>query len=175
MAGNTDVFNAMLAMINISTPWSEMEVGTPFEAWWTQQFGCELPSIQLGGLSQQLEWVTGHSCRAGINGRLKPFSGLSDSAQHLFGGKQASGGGTVKLVMRPVWCMSQANGEVTVSSKDRFWGIFPCSGGMLNLAPVSRDCIHRSLPGTLLETCPDAIVAVDALQHAITNVHANQP
>jgi hypothetical protein len=39
MAGNTDVFNAMLAMINISTPWSEMEVGTPFEAWWTLQFG----------------------------------------------------------------------------------------------------------------------------------------
>jgi hypothetical protein len=171
MAGNTDVFNAMLAMINISTPWSEMEVGTPFEAWWTQQFGCELPSIHVGSLSQQLEWVTGHSCRAGINGRLKPFSGLSDSAQHLFGGKQASGAGTVKLVMRPVWCMSQANGEVMVSDKDRFWGIFPCSGSRLNLEPVSRDCIERSPPHTLLETCPDAIVAIDALQHAIANVH----
>jgi hypothetical protein len=129
----------------------------------------------LGDLSKQLEWVTGHSCRAGINGRLKPLSGLSASAQDLFGGKQASGAGTVKLVMRPVWCMSQANGEVMVSDKDRFWGIFPCSGSRLNLEPVSRDCAYRSPPHTLLETCPDAIVAIDALQHAIANVHKDQP
>jgi hypothetical protein len=54
MAGNTDVFNAMLAMMNISTPWSEMEVGSSFEAWWALQFGCELPPIQVGALSQLL-------------------------------------------------------------------------------------------------------------------------
>ena len=117
-------FNAVLAMVNVSTPWSEVAEGIPFATWWTTQFACALPMIQLDSLDQQLEWVTAQSFRAGNNGRLKPFSGLSASAQASLGGVQPSGAGVVKLVMRPVMCevADHTPSEVIVAPKDRFWG-----------------------------------------------------
>ena len=41
-------FNAVLAMVNVSTPWSEVAEGTPFASWWDNQFGCALPIDPVG-------------------------------------------------------------------------------------------------------------------------------
>jgi hypothetical protein len=168
-------FNAVLAMVNVSTPWSETAEGTSFETWWTTQFGCGLPMINWRSLDQQLEWVTAQSCRAGNNGRLKPFTGLSAKAQAELGGVQPSGGGVVKLVMRPVVCevTDFIPQEVNVSPKDRIWGIFVHGTSQVSqwtFQRVSRDCRERSVAGSLLTTYPDAAGALDALRKAISNI-----
>ena len=172
-------FNAVLAMVNVSTPWSEVDEGTPFASWWENQFGCALPMIQLDSLDQQLEWVTAQSCRAGNNGMLKPFSGLTASAQARHGGNQPSGAGVVRLVMRPVMCevADHTPSEVNVARKDRFWGIFVQRTSQRiqwTFQRVSRDCTERSVAGSLLTKCPDAADALDALLKTINSISIPQ-
>ena len=90
-------------MINVGSPWSEAEPGTKFADWWRQQFHDKAPpNLEMGNSDQQLEWVTGMSNRVGVNGLMKPLKGLSEAAQLQLGGRQPSGGGTVKVVLRPV-------------------------------------------------------------------------
>ena len=53
----------------------------------------------MGNSDKQLEWATGMSNRAGVNGLMKPLKGLSEAAQLQLGGRQPSGGGTVQAVL----------------------------------------------------------------------------
>ena len=172
-------FNAVLAMVNVSTPWSEVAEGTPFASWWENQFGCALPMIQLDSLDQQLEWVTAQSFRAGNNGRLKPFSGLTAEAQARYGGLQPSGAGVVRLVMRPVMCevADHTPSEVNVAPKERFWGIFvqrTSQRSQWTFQRVSRDCTERSVAGSLLTVYPEAADALDALHKTINSISVPQ-
>ena len=172
-------FNAVLAMVNVSTPWSEVAEGTPFASWWDQQFECALPMIELDSLDQQLEWVTAQSFRAGNNGRLKPFSGLTAEAQARHGGLQPSGAGVVRLVMRPVMCevADHTPSDVNVARKDRFWGIFVQRTSQRiqwTFQRVSRDCTERSVAGSLLTVYPDAADALDALLKTINGISIPQ-
>ena len=78
-------FNAAMYTINVGSPWSEAEPGTKFADWWEQQFLDKAPNLEMGNSDQQLEWVTGMSNRAGVNGLMKPLKGLSEE-----GGSAAS-------------------------------------------------------------------------------------
>ena len=69
---------------------------------WEQQFHDKAPNYEMGNSDQQLEWVTGMPNRAGANGLMKPLKGLSEAAQLQLGGRQPSGGSTVKVVLKPV-------------------------------------------------------------------------
>ena len=91
-----------MLMINVGSPWSEAEPGTKFEDWWDQQFRNKAPNLEMGNSDQQLEWATGMSNRAGVNGLMKPLKGLSEAARLQLSGRQRSSGNTVKVVLRPV-------------------------------------------------------------------------
>jgi hypothetical protein len=42
--------NAVLLMMNVGSPWSEAEPGTPIADWWEKQFHCTAPNIEMGNL-----------------------------------------------------------------------------------------------------------------------------
>ena len=65
-----------MIMNNVGSPWSEAEPGTKFEDWWAQQFRDKAPNLEMGNPDQQLDWVTGTSNRAGVNGLMKPLKGV---------------------------------------------------------------------------------------------------
>ena len=168
------LYDGLLIMMNVSTPWSEMEVDTPFPAWWNRQFkGCQFPSIVLR-LNQQHEWVTAQSSRAGVNGLLKPFSGLDPKLRI---GEQPSGSGTVKLVVRPV-CLEDNPVNLGKLESDeslrRFFVLIDeeCDTTVC----VSRKDTLRSPPGSFWPTFGQT--AVDALQVVRTwliNIDKRQP
>ena len=89
-------------MINVGNPWSEAEPGTKFDDWWEQQFHDNAPNLEMGNSDQQLEWAIDMSNRVGVNGLIKPLTGLSEASRLQFSGQQPSGGSTVKVVLRPV-------------------------------------------------------------------------
>jgi hypothetical protein len=63
--------------------------------------------------------------------------------------------------------------EVNVAPKDRFWGIFvqrTSQGSQWTFQRVSRDCIERSVAGSLLTAYPEAAEALDALHKAIDSI-----
>jgi len=95
------LYDGLLFMVNVSTPWSEVEEGMQFQTWWDKQVKDSSPKTRREPevCGQQCEWVTAQSSRAGVNGLLKPFSGLDPKLRI---GEQPSGSGTVKLVVRPV-------------------------------------------------------------------------
>ena len=68
-------FNAVMFMLNVGSPWSEAEPGTKSADLWRQQFHDKAPNLEMGNSDQQLEWVTGMSNRAGVNGLMKPLKG----------------------------------------------------------------------------------------------------
>ena len=146
-------FNAVLFMINVGSPWSEAEPGTKFADWWEQQFHDKAPNLEMGNSDQQLEWVTGMSNRAGVNGLMKPLKGLSEAAQLQLGGRQPSGGGTVKVVLRPVRASPDCSTLVQESEVgDKLWMVFPTTG--LHFKTVSRDDLMRNHPINMSEVFP---------------------
>ena len=78
------------------------------------------------------------SNRAGVNGLMKPLQALSEAAQLLLGGRQPPGGGTVKVVLRPVRASPDCSTVVQESEVgDKMWMVFPATG--LHFKTVSRD------------------------------------
>ena len=113
-------FNVATFMINVGSPWSEAEPGTKFADWWAQQqFQDQAPILEMGNSDQQREWVTCMSSRVGVNGLMKPLKGLSEAAQLQLGGRQPSGGGMVKVVLRPVRASPDCS---TFGPRIRSWG-----------------------------------------------------
>ena len=100
-------FNVVMLMIHVWSPWSEAEPGTKFENWWELHIHDKSPNLEMGNSDQQLEWVTGMSHRAGVNGLMKPLKGLSEAARLQLSGRQPSGGSAVKVVLRPVRASSR--------------------------------------------------------------------
>ena len=97
---------AVLALVNISTPWSEADPGMPFQEWLRSVTGGTWPRAlpeddPAAWGSQQEEWVRAMSGRSGVSGLLKPNKALHEDARV---DPQPSGGDTVKVVLRPVRC-----------------------------------------------------------------------
>ena len=168
------MYDGLLIMINVSTPWSEMEEGTSFPEWWNRQFkGCQLPSI-VPRLNQQCEWVTAQSSRAGTNGLLKPFSGLDPKLRI---GEQPSGSGTVKLVVRPV-CLEDNPVNLGKLESDesmkRFFVLIDeeCDTEVC----VSRKDTLRSPPGSFWPTFgPHAGLALQDVREQRSKIDTKQP
>ena len=126
-------------MINVGSPWSEAEPGTTFADWWEQQFHDKAPILEMGKSDQQLEWVTCMSNHAGVNGLMKPLKGLSEAAQLQLGGRQPSGGSTVKVVLRPLCASSDCSTAAQESSVgDKLWMVFPATGLHFNTVKSER-------------------------------------
>ena len=171
--GPSAVYNGLLIMIHVSTPWSEMEDGTPFLPWWKKQFGdCRLPDIVLSRLNQQCEWVTGQSSRAGVNGLMKPFSGLERSLRIL---PQPSGSGTVKLVVRPVCLEDNPSNLGKLESDDtkkRLWVLIDFEFD--RELHVSRKDTLRSPPGSCWSTFGQpAVRALHDVREQLSNLTEN--
>ena len=132
------------------------EPGTKFADWWRQQCHDKAPpNLEMGNSDQQLEWVTGMSNRAGVNGLMQPLKGLSEAAQLQFGRRQPSSGGTVKVVLRPVRTSPYSDCQTFVQESEcgeKLWMVFPATG--LHFQTVSRDDLMRSHPGSMLEVFP---------------------
>ena len=166
MASSSDSFsfgelNAVMFMINVGSPWSEAEPGTTFADWWEQQFRNKAPILEMGNSGQQLEWVIGMSNRAGVNGLMKPLTGLSEAARLHVSGRQPSGGSTVKVVLRPVRASLDCSIVVQESVGDKLWMVFPATG--LHFKTVSRDDLMRSHPSSMLEVFPHCAEELDIL------------
>ena len=145
-------FNAALFMINVGSPWSEAEPGTKFADWWEQQLHDKAPNLEMGNSDQQLEWVIGMSNRVGVNGLMKPLKVLSGKAQLQLGGRQPSGGSTVKVVLRPVRASLDCSTVVQEPVGDKLWMVFPATG--LHFKTESRDDLMRNHPSNMLEVFP---------------------
>jgi hypothetical protein len=167
------MYDGLLIMINVSAPWSEMEEGTSFRAWWDRQFkGCQLPSI-VPRLNQQCEWVTAQSSRAGINGLLKPNSGLDHS---LHTHPQPSGSGMVRLVVRPVRLQDSPVNLGKVESDDSMRRFFILIDEECDLEiRVSRNDTLRSPPGSFWPTFGEtAVRALQVVRAELRNIDKRQ-
>jgi len=105
----------------------------------------------MGNSDQQLEWVTGMSNRAGVNGLMKPLKGLSEAARLQLSGRQPSGGSTVKVVLRPVRTNSRDCSTALQDLEEKLWGVFPATG--LHFKTVSRDDLMRIHPTLTRSSC----------------------
>ena len=162
------MYDGLLIMINVSTPWSEMEPGTSFPTWWDKQFrGCQLPSIVMR-LNQQCEWVTAQSSRAGINGLLKPNSGLIHS---LHTHPQPSASGVVRLVVRPVVLEDHPVNLGKLESDESMRRFFILIEEECDEVRVSRKDTLRSPPGSFWPTFGQtAVRALRVVRAQLSNI-----
>ncbi|MFM7989927.1 MAG: hypothetical protein ACKPKO_62500, partial [Candidatus Fonsibacter sp.] len=102
-----------------------------------QQFHEKAANLDMGNSDQQLEWATGISNRAGFNRLMKPLKGVSEATRLQLGGRQPSGGGTVKVVLRPVRASISYCATFCLTTLGSSCGVFPATG-LHNFKTVSR-------------------------------------
>ena len=138
--------------------WSEVEPGTTFSDWLSDQFGLDCRNWPIGldmrtadDLDQQHEWVGATATRSG-DGTLKPREALTNHAAQTHwptGTPPPKVGNPVKVVLRPVRCRNP-DGKLCAADPDRcrWYGVIPLAAGM-RTTPVSRDDIRRSRPDSM--------------------------
>ena len=147
---------AVLALVNISTPWSEADPGMPFQEWLRSVTGGTWPRAlpeedPAAWGSQQEEWVCAMSGRSGVSGLLKPNKALHEDARV---DPQPSGGDTVKVVLRPVHCTDVDQLPEKGRRGRSCFAIISTPGGMVKNV-VSRMDRERSLPHDMIDQFND--------------------